>query len=106
MKGGATVIKLGEWVRACGTRHSAIRLLAPYAWFRGARLEVKPTGRVVILAFMDAPRDPAARDGVLERVASHLGGVSLETRIGCPPPASRTREQRPTGCRGIDTVFE
>ena len=106
MTGGATVVVMAEWVRACKTRHLAIRLLAPYAWFRGARLEVKPTGQVVILAFVTAPRDAAARDGALERVASHLGGVPLETRVGCPPPNPRTRERTMTGCRGIDTVFE
>jgi len=103
---GATVVVMAEWVRACKTRHLALRLLATYTWFRGARLEVKPTGQIVILVFMDAPRDAAARDGVLERVASHLGGVSLETRIGCPPPNPRTRGPIMTGCRGIDTVFE
>jgi hypothetical protein len=92
----ATVIDLAEFERALRARDLLVRLLSPYAsWFQGARLEVKATGRVVVLAITTSAADET-RAGVFARVASHLGEVPLETRLGeagTASPSWRARER-------------
>lgn len=98
----ATVVQLGEFVRAVQARDLAVRLLSSYSWFIGARLGVRPDGQVVLVAVMTSPSDPEQRAAVLARVASHLDGVQLETLVGGPATASaswRPREAPGTPAR-------
>ena len=100
----ATVVELAAFVRALQARYLTLRLLSPYAWFRGARLEVKVTGDVVVLAITSSP-GVAKRAGILARVATHLGGVQLETLVGRAAMASptwrpRERPGQPAGDEG------
>ena len=76
----ALVVGLGDAVRALRAREALVRLLAPYRWFLGVRLELKPDGQVVLVAVTASPGDPVQRAAVLARVASHLNGVQLEER--------------------------
>lgn len=76
----ALVVPLGDAVRALRARETLVRLLAPYAWFLGAHLELKRDGAMVVVAVTTSPSDPVQRAAVLARVASHLDGVQLEDR--------------------------
>lgn len=85
------LINLPEYARAQRERDTLVRLLRPYRWFIEARVEVKPTGQVFLIAITDPPSDPTARAAIMERVASHLGGVLVEDR----PPEPRREAPQP-----------
>ena len=93
----ALVIDLAGFIAALRGRETLVRLLAPYAWFVEARLEVKPTGQSVIVTITDPPSDAAAREGTMARVASHLNGVQVEDRprsVGRVRPSSLAQQPR------------
>ena len=99
------VVELGEAVRALRARALLLRLLSPYPWFLGARLAVRPTGEVVLVAVTTAPSDVGQRAAVLARVATHLEGVQFETLVSQAPSASptwrpRERPGQPAGLEG------
>ena len=82
----AAVVELAEYVKAQRAREALVRLLAPYPWFLGVRLELKPDGQVVLVVLSAPPTDPVQRTGILARVASHLDGVPIEERSAATGP--------------------
>jgi hypothetical protein len=94
----ALVVDRAAFLRALQARYLVLRLLSPFAWFRGAKLALKRDGRVVLVAVTTPPTDPEQRAAVLARVASHLGGVQLEGVVGGPATASPSwRPREPPG---------
>lgn len=91
---GAVVVELADAVRARQARAALLRLLSTYTWFIGARLKVTRGGQVVLVAVTTSPNDAEQRAAVLARVASHLGGVQLEARVGRAETASPTWRPR------------
>jgi hypothetical protein len=91
----AVVVGLGVAVRALRARGTLTRLLAAYGWFIEARLEVQPTGQVVLVAITSSPSDASAREAIMSRVSSHLGGIHVEDRpaTGGPPCDSSQRRR-------------
>ncbi len=101
----ATVIDLVAFERAREARYLVVRMLSSFCWFIGAHLELKADGHLLVIAVTTLPSYPEQRAAIFERVASHLGEVSLETRVGDAGSASpgwRAREQPGTPARNED----